>query len=129
VSQEALLKIGKNMNGHVKDYDAWVTTIAGNTARDALRRQTRRREAPMPEVAIPDPNTPEDAALRNESVERLTRAIEALPGAARDILLLKFREDMSGSQIAAALGVSVQAAWQQLSRGVKLLKSKLSEKP
>ncbi len=130
VSQEALLKIGQALNGHarVEDYESWILTIAGNAARDALRRQTRRREVPMDET-VAEARAPEDALLKGESIERLTRTLEAMPSASRDVLLLKFREGLSGPQIAQALGISLSAAWQQLSRAMKLLKSKLTEKP
>lgn len=130
VSQEALLKIGQALNGHtrVEDYESWILTIAGNTARDALRRQTRRREVPIDET-VAEARAPEDALLKGESIERLTRTLEAMPSASRDVLLLKFREGLSGPQIAQALGISLSAAWQQLSRAMKLLKTKLTEKP
>ncbi len=130
VSQEALLKIGKALNGHtrVEDYESWVLTIAGNAARDALRKQSRRREVPI-EDRVADLRTPDEAALRTESIERLTQTLDTLPTASRDILLLKFREGLSGPQIAAALGVSLGAAWQQLSRALKLIRSKMMEKP
>jgi len=130
VSQEALLKVGQALNGHarVEDYESWVLTIAGNAARDALRKQTRRREVPIEDM-MADVRTPVESLLAGESVERLTRGLEAMPAGSRDILLLKFREGLSGPQIAQALGVSISAAWQQLSRALKLLKSKLAEKP
>lgn len=128
VSQEALLKIGKAMNGKVENYDRWVVTVAGNAARDALRRRARRREVPI-EREIVDERRPDEGLLREESAERVTRAIEALPAGARDVLLLKFREGLSGPEIAAALGVSLETAWQQVSRALKLLKSRLAEKP
>ena len=57
----------------------------------------------------------------------MTQALETMPAGARDILLLKFREGLSGPQIASALGLSITAAWQQMSRAMKLLKSKLTE--
>ena len=128
VSQEALLKIGKALNGSadVKDYDGWVLTIAGNAARDALRQRQRRREVAM-EQDVVDDRRPDGALLQKESRERVTRALEAMPAGARDILLLKFREGLSGPQIASALGLSMTAAWQQLSRAMKLLKTKLTE--
>jgi RNA polymerase sigma factor (sigma-70 family) len=128
VSQEALLKIGKALNGTppVKDYEAWILTVAGNAARDALRRKQRRREVAM-EHDVVDDRSPDGALLQRESRERVTRALETLPAGARDILLLKFREGLSGPQIASALGLSMTAAWQQMSRALKLLKTKLSE--
>jgi RNA polymerase sigma-70 factor (ECF subfamily) len=128
VSQETLLKIGKSLNGSaaVKDYDGWVLAIAGNAARDALRQKRRRREVAMDQDVIDD-RSPDGALLQKESRERVTRALEAMPAGARDILLLKFREGLSGPQIASALGLSMTAAWQQMSRAMKLLRSKLTE--
>ena len=128
VAQETLLKIGKALNGSasVKDYDGWVLSIAGNAARDALRQKRRRREVAM-EQDVVDDRSPEGALLAKESRERLTRALETMPVGARDILLLKFREGLSGPQIASALGLSMTAAWQQMSRAMKLLRSKLTE--
>jgi RNA polymerase sigma factor (sigma-70 family) len=128
VSQEALLKIGRALNGTtpVKDYEAWVLTVAGNAARDALRRKLRRREVTM-EQDVVDDRSPDRALLQEESRGRVTRALEALPAGARDILLLKFRQGLSGPQIASALGLSLSAAWQQMSRAMKLLRSKLTE--
>jgi RNA polymerase sigma-70 factor (ECF subfamily) len=130
VSQEVLLKVGRTLNGQagVKNYDAWVLAVAGNAARDALRRRTRRREVAMDQDVIDD-RRPEGALLAEESRERVTRALEALPAGARDVLLLKFREGLSGPEIARALDISMAAAWQQLSRALKLLRSKLSETP
>ena len=129
VSQEALLKIGRALNGRarVTDYEGWVLAVAGNAARDALRRKARRREVPI-ENDVVDERGSEGVVLREESREQVTRALEALPAGARDVLLLKFREGLSGPQIASALGLSLSAAWQQVSRAMKLLRSKLAEK-
>ena len=130
VSQETLLKIGKALNGRarVADYDAWVLTVAGNAARDALRRKARRREVPM-EQEIVDDRRPDAGLLEAESQERMTRALLALPAGERDVLLLRFREGLSGPQIASALGLSLEAAWQRISRAMKDLKLRLAEKP
>jgi RNA polymerase sigma-70 factor, ECF subfamily len=130
VAQDALLKIGRALNGSadVRNYEAWILTVAGNAARDALRRKTRRREVAM-EKDVVDARTPDAPILARESRERVTAALEGLPSGARDVLLLKFRENLSGPQIAEALGVSLATAWQQMSRALKLLKSKLSEMP
>ena len=122
VAQETLLKLRKADGVH--DYDAWVLRVAGNAARDALRSRSRRREVAI-EPDVVDARRP----VREEPVENVTRAIEALPSGPRDILLLKFREGLSGPEIASALGCSLEAAWQRLSRAMRLLKSKLTEEP
>ena len=127
VSQDALLKIARTVR-EPADPDAWAITVARNAARDALRRKTRRREVEI-ENDIVDERRPETAALREESRERVARALEALPAAARNILLLKFRDGRSGPELAAHLNVSLEAAWQQVSRAMKLLKTQLTEMP
>ena len=128
VSQEALLKIGRALNGHaqVQDYESWVLTVASNAARDALRRRTRRREVPIEKDVI-DERGPDGVLLQKESRERVTKALDELPSGAKDILLLKFREGLTGPQIAQALGLSLSAAWQQMSRALKLLRTRLAE--
>jgi RNA polymerase sigma-70 factor (ECF subfamily) len=131
VSQEALLKIGRafrHPEGAVEDPEAWVITVARNAARDALRRKTRRREVAI-DNDIVDERRPETLLLQDESRERVARALEALPAAARRILLLKFRDGRSGPQIAEDLGISLEAAWQQVSRAMKLLRTYLTESP
>jgi RNA polymerase sigma factor (sigma-70 family) len=128
VAQDALLKIGRALNGDVRNHEAWVLTVAGNAARDALRRQSRRREVAMDKDVV-DARTTDAPMLARESREKVTAALEALPAGARDVLLLKFRENLSGPQIAEALGITIAAAWQQMSRALKLLKSQLSEMP
>lgn len=127
VCQEALIKLGRTA-GSAEDPEAWAITVARNAARDALRRKTRRREVAI-DNDIVDERRPETAMLRDESRERVVRALEALPAAARTVLLLKFRDGRSGPEIASRLNVSLEAAWQQVSRAMKLLKTHLSENP
>jgi len=128
VEQEALLKLGRAPQDPVGDPEAWVITVARNAARDALRRKTRRREVAI-EKDIVDERRPEAAQLRDESRERVADALEALPAGARHVLLLKFRDGRSGPEIATELGVSLEAAWQKVSRAMKLLKTHLAENP
>lgn len=124
-AQETLLKLGRS-NGAVENWDAWVMTVAGNTARDYRRR--RRPMLPLQEDQVrPDTSSPIETAIARESKERIRTALEALPVADRDLLLLKFREGLSGRDIAIALGITLEAAWQKMSRALRALKVKLGE--
>ena len=124
-AQETLVKLVQ-ANGSVRNMDAWVLTVAGNTARDLLRRR-RRTEDLEEETVDMNVKTPAEAAIAHETQERLALALEGLPVSDRDILLLKFRENLSGPDIARALGVSLEAAWQRLSRALKALRAKIGE--
>jgi RNA polymerase sigma-70 factor (ECF subfamily) len=90
--------------------------------------KARKREVSI-ERDTKGPRSPDRALLAGESRDRVAEALAALPSGARDILLLKFRQGLSAPQIASALGVSMPAAWQQMSRALGLLRTKLSEKP
>ena len=125
-AQETLIKLSK-ANGSVTKWDAWVLTVAGNTARDFLRRKRRTEDLREDHVDTTTTNPP-DAAIAHESKERLRLALEGLPTSDRDILLLKFREGLNGPDIASALGISLEAAWQKMSRALKSLRAKLGDR-
>lgn len=102
-------------------FKPWLFTIAANKARDALRRNTRRKaldlSAPIEggdgaeggrtyvdllEVDIPGPG----AGLDEEERARLVqRAVDELPWSLREILLLAYFQRMSYSQIAESLEI------------------------
>ena len=125
-AQETLMKLGR-ANGHVDNWNAFVITVAGNTARDMLRRRKNRTQPISGDPVDTTTQRPEDAAIARETKERLQEALIALPTGDRDILLLKFREGLSGPEIARALDLSITAAWQRMSRALKLLRAKLGD--
>jgi len=125
-AQEALLKLSTS-NGEVRDWDAWVLTVAGNAARDVLRR-VKRAPGPLEEDRVDTATKgPMETVLARESAERLRSAMVALAAPDRDVLLLKFREGLSGPDIAKALGISLESAWQKVSRALKALRAKMGE--
>lgn len=136
-AQDAMVKLSK-ANGlssgappqgakedEIKDMDAWVATVAGNTARDYIRRAKHRPEPLVEDRMDTGTKSPIESLLAQESQERLRLALEGLPAGDRDILLLRFREGLSGPDIAKALGLTLQAAWQRVSRALKSLKTKM----
>jgi RNA polymerase sigma-70 factor (ECF subfamily) len=107
-------------------FKPWLFTIAANKARDALRRNARRRtldlSAPiggsggggagadpgartyvdLMEVDVPAP----DQALSDEERARLVqRAVDELPWSLREILLLAYFQRLSYNQIADSLEI------------------------
>lgn len=126
-AQDAMVKLGR-ANGEVRDWDAFVVTVASNTARDHLRRIRRKAAGPVEEdVMDAATRSPEASAIARESRERVAAALEAMPVGDRDVLLLRFREGLSGPDIAKALGCSLEAAWQRISRALKSLRARLGD--
>jgi RNA polymerase sigma factor (sigma-70 family) len=102
----------------------WVLSIAGNAARDALRHRRlgietlAKGDAPEPaaDVAAPDP------ALR----KTLEKALEQLPAAQREAVILHKVQGYSFEQIATMLGTTAQAARLKAHRGYERLKELLA---
>lgn len=109
----------------------WLCGIARNLSSKALRRV--RREVPgdvETQAAIDDDRTapsPLDEALDNESDRLVWEALERIPEAYREPLVLFYREDQSTRQVADALGLSENAVQQRLSRGRQHLKANVAD--
>jgi len=113
----------------------WLFRIAGNLARQELRRRKLRSlllgETPLsledavdslPAPAAFDPEAP----LRASEIRRaLAAALARLPTRQRLAVLLRFYEEMSTAEIAAALGTSPRAAESLLARGTRRLRQLL----
>jgi RNA polymerase sigma-70 factor, ECF subfamily len=79
---------------------AWLFTIARRVGLTAMRRRHRTTTLP---ADVPEPaGTEPDARL-----ERVRRAISALPPRQREVVELRLREDLSYEEIAAVLEIPV----------------------
>jgi RNA polymerase sigma-70 factor (ECF subfamily) len=128
VSQEVLLKAlsGERRKGRV--LRAWLAAVTRN-ASISLLRERNRREAREFRAAQPE----ELAAIRNpleilEAHESLTKAIHVLPADAREIILLRFFENLDFPAIAQRVGIREDAARVRLHRALGLLRNALSRK-
>ena len=103
-------------------FRAWVCGIARNLGLNAVRSKMRRREradAKLPEPA--DACDLDEALDARESAELVWSSLEKIPPRYREALVLYYREGQSAQEVAEALGISVSAAEQRLSRGRKHL--------
>ena len=74
----------------------------------------------------PDPGpTPEEEVLRSAEIDRLRRAIEAIPEPFREAVVLRDLEDLSYAEIAEVTGVPVGTVMSRLSRGRSMLAKEL----
>lgn len=104
-----------------REFGAWTRRIATNVAVDYLSRA--RPEEKLPGRCAADP-TP-DAALSRELRGAITRAFGQLPARLRAAAALALIEERPYSEIAEALGISVEAVKVRVFRAVRLLRKKL----
>ena len=111
------------------DAKAWLVTIALNAFRDRMRRKGRdvlsldaAGKEPEAPAAAPDPAPPLDRIAD----DRLLRALDALPPAARAVLTLAVIEGLPGPTIARAMGVPEGTVRSLLSRAKSRLRQSLA---
>ena len=93
---------------------AWLCGIARKQALHTLR--WRRREVPL-DVEPIAATTPFDQLADHERAQRVAAALARVPESYRDALVLYYGDERSADGVARALGISVAAAHQRLSRG------------
>ena len=115
---------------------AWLFAIVRNCCRTAQAgtRSTTLvvHENRLGEEAVarlkehPDPApTPEEAVMRGSEVERVRRAVEAMPEPFREAVVLRDLEGLSYAEIAQVTGVPVGTVMSRLSRGRAMLAKEL----
>jgi RNA polymerase sigma-70 factor (ECF subfamily) len=108
-------------------FKTWLYQIAHDKAVDLIRRQRRENEltesfaAAEPEVEMPG----DDAAFDN--AELVHRALEELTLAHREVLTLRFIEDLEIAEIAEIVRCSIGTAKSRLHYAKKALKRKVEE--
>jgi RNA polymerase sigma-70 factor (ECF subfamily) len=103
-----------------EDARAWLLTIVRNTwyGRLAKAGGTQRVEVhdDMIDAREDGAPGPEALALRQQTVERVRRAVEELPPDFREVIVLRELEGLSYKEIAAVAGVPVGTVMSRLSR-------------
>jgi RNA polymerase sigma-70 factor (ECF subfamily) len=101
-------------------FGAWLGTIARNRAVDCLRQ--RRPTEPLVD-ALTDGSRPSSSDVAE--AHNALAAIQALPEAYRETLVMRLCEGMSGPEIAEVTGLEPGSVRINLHRGMKLLREKL----
>ncbi|MFM0436892.1 RNA polymerase sigma factor [Paraburkholderia strydomiana] len=129
VAQEVFVRIWKQATrwreGEAK-FDTWIHRVALNLCYDRLRG---RREDPgddLPDEV--DLAPPPDARLETRARgERVREALAALPARQREALVLTYYQEMSNTDAAALMGVTVDALESLLARARRNLRAQLAD--
>jgi RNA polymerase sigma-70 factor, ECF subfamily len=121
VVQEAWLRLQRTAPGEVRDLPAWLTTVVGRLALDAIGSARARRERYvgewLPEPLVGQAPDPADRVTLDEEVSlALLRVLESLSPAERTAFVLHDVFGHSFAEVAEAVGRTPQAARQLASR-------------
>ena len=104
---------------------AWLTRVLRNEAR-MRQRGDRRAAARERRVASPEPLPPtSDVVARLEVQREVLDAVQALTPACRDVVYLRWFEDLPPRRIAARLGIPRRAVESRLRRALEQLRERL----
>ncbi len=129
-----VLERGHQYDGKHK-FEAWLFTIARNLVIDWQRQKKAISLDSMvdPEeegrtIDLPDEKaeSPLDAYLQNESEQRVQASLDRLPVRYREVLLLRFREEMQLDEIARIQSTPISTVKSRLYRGLEALKGLLA---
>ncbi len=129
VTQQVFLKLFTRINQFQgeSEFTTWLYRLTTNACVDEQRKRGRYLqfgdgvEAKEPRGTF----TNEDRLVSAEAAEAVKHAVAALKPKLRVVMLLKYFEEMSYEEIAAALGLSKGTVASRLNRGHKILARKL----
>ncbi|MGA2500992.1 MAG: sigma-70 family RNA polymerase sigma factor [Tepidisphaeraceae bacterium] len=135
--QEVWMRVmvrGAQYDGRAR-FDTWLFTIARNLLIDLRRKRTMASldelfessedVRPMSFEAAADGPTPFDLCLNGEDRERIAAALLQLDTLYREVLVLRFHEDLSLDEIAKVTRSPLSTVKSRLYRGMAALKPKL----
>ena len=126
ITQECFLKMWRQIQGGaaIKNDRALLYTIARNSVIDHWRQKGRGQNVALDDVAHilrDDSDLFEDKASQDE-IARLLRCVDKLPESQREIVLLRYVDDLSYSEIGRVIGKNTVAARVAAHRAVRSLK-------
>ena len=140
VSQEAFLKMWRYIGKYRGEcrFATWVYRICVNASLDFLRHAGLTATEPMPTytdkdgdeitLELPDESanaSPENSAVRSDTVNTVRRAIARLSGEQREIIMLRDIDGYSYEEISEMLGLEIGTVKSRLNRARNNLKELL----
>lgn len=115
--------------GTEKHVEAWLFTVCRHRAIDHQRKYSRIIPMPLPEERI-DPDPCPAATLESRDTEAsLLRLLDHLSPNQREVIRLKFQNDLSYKEIADVTKLTVTNVGFLLHTGLKRLRALVSEQP
>jgi RNA polymerase sigma-70 factor (ECF subfamily) len=130
-----VLERGHQYNGKMR-FETWLFAIARHLLNDRLRRE--RPRVSLESLLDPDDVQPSvDFAFSGASLapaliaqkeegDRLVVALERLPAACREAIMLRYQEDLSLEEIAAISSAPLSTVKSRIYRGLELLRGSMN---
>lgn len=101
---------------------AWLFRIAHNLVVDCLRKRAKHKTVPIDTVQIASAMDPAAAAEKNIELERVSRAMEQLTAAQKEVIGLRFFGGLTSKEVGQILNKSSGAVREMQRAAVELLR-------
>ncbi len=129
VAQEAFLRIWKQANKWetgIARFDTWLNRVTLNLCYDRLRRPRNSTLDELADSIDPSP-MPDEMAGKSDEHAKMRKALASLPERQREAIVLQYYQELSNTEAAAVMEVSVEALESLLARGRRNLRQLLQE--
>ena len=131
VTQDAFVAAWRALPNFCSDcrFSTWLYRLTTNAAIDYLRREKRHRAAgDIAELELPDDApTMQELSERAETQSRVRRALSCLSDEHRQVLLLRYMQELDYGEIAAAQEVSEGTVKSRINRAKARLRELLTD--
>lgn len=107
------------------NFRAWMYRILRNSFLTSRTGLKAARTLPLEPDMADEPETPESLLLAREDHHAIERALDELPVAFREVILLCDAEEMSYQEIAETLAIPIGTVMSRLSRARKALRASI----
>jgi len=125
LAQDVFLELHKVLrtlesDAHVTN---WLRRVTSHRCIDQARRRGTRQDVALDEIV--EPAAPAESGPDPLLREKLRRLTASLPDTAREVLLLRYQEDMEPGEIASLLEMPLNTVKSHLQRTLQMLRTKL----
>ena len=126
VAQEAFMRIWHHARGWRPGparFDTWIHRVTLNLCYDRMRRRRAWLGDDLPEVV--DPGSDPHIHLQEDMSRRVEEALQVLAPRQREAIVLTYYQEMTNTEAAAVMAISVDALESLLARGRRSLQTLL----
>jgi len=126
ITQEVFLAAWKARHTYNPEKGKLATWLTQITVRQAIRQgKKQHRWFPLEEVKISSSSFPEDEVVNKLECQAMLKSLDELPVKQRTVIVLRYFNDLSLSQIAATLKIPLGTVKSRLHQGLRQLGQKI----